>query len=559
MARRLHSGWRAALVLGAALGAALAPPLAQAERPRTWAITGARIITAPGVVVEGGTLVLRDGLVEAVGAGLQPPPDAEVIAAEAGWTVYPALVDAASHVGLDTDAPATPPARGRNGEEPPRVGAPHELKAVHPQDAVLDQVNTAHSSVARHREMGFAAAQVLPLKGVFRGETTVLYLRDAPAPQLVARPRVAQVVALETSSFMARQYPSSKFGAMATVRQAFLDAGRAGEWNARWAANPAGLPPPEFRASDTALLSVLQGERPVAWVALTALDPGRFAGLAAEYGLRGGMVVARGLGDQPRDLAAAGMPVLLPLELPAKPEAGTGDDVLDAPLEDMQAWVAAPRLPAALARSGVTFAFVTAGMKNPRKFTENLGALVKAGLPADQALAAVTTTPAKLLGLDATLGTLAPGKQANAIVVAGDLFDGKAELRHLFVQGYHEKFAGEKTVGDPAAVVDPRGTWAVTTEVMGRTSESTWTLTGERDALEGSSESARAGKREFTSVTLKGNALTVVSPGPSGEMKVTVLVEGDGFKGDSTMTSERGSVTMKLEGRRTAGPKGAAP
>jgi imidazolonepropionase-like amidohydrolase len=559
MAARDPGTFRSRAARALALCAALAAAGAQAERPRTYAITGARIVTAPGAVIEQGTLVLRDGLVESVGAGVAAPPDAEVIAAEDGWTVYPALVDAASAVGLDTEAAAAPPARGRNGEEPPRLGSPHELKAVRPEQAVLDQVDVRHSSVARHREMGFGAAHVLPLKGIFRGESAVLMLRDGPPVELVARPRVAQVVALETSSFMTRQYPSSKFGAVAAVRQAFLDAQRAGEWNARWAANPAGMAPPEFRASDAALLAALRGERPLAWVALTALDAGRFAGLAAEFGLKGGMVVARGLGDRADALAAAGMPVLLPLELPAKPEAGSADDVLEAGLEDMQAWHAAPRLPAALGDGGVTVAFVTAGMKNPRKFTENLGAVVKAGLPADRALAAVTTTPARLLGLARALGTLEPGKQANVMVVAGDLFDGKASVRHLFVQGYHEEFEAEKAVGDPNAVVDPRGKWTVTTEVMGRTSESTWTIAGERDAWTGSSESARAGKRDFTSVTLKGNALTVVSPGQGGEMKVTVVVTGDAFEGDSTMTSERGSVTMKLEGRRAAGPQGSAP
>lgn len=558
---RVNPGSRAAraLRLSLVLAGMLAAAGAAAERPRTYAITDARIVTAPGAVIARGTLLLRDGLVEAVGANVVVPADAEVIKAEAGWTVYPALIDAASSVGLDTEAPAAPASRGRNGEEPQRAGSPHELPAVHPEAAVVGQIDARHSSVARHREMGFAAAQVLPLKGIFRGESAVLMLRDGPPAELILRPHLAQVVALESASFMAGQYPSSKFGAVATVRQALLDARRAGEWNARWTAHPAGMVPPEFRASDAGLLAVLSGERPLAWVALTALDPGRCASIATEFGLKGGMLVARGLGDRPADLAAAGMPVLLPLEMPAKPELGTADDALEASLEDMQVYLDAPRLPAALEQAGISVAFVTAGMKNPRRFTENLAALVKAGLGPDQALAAVTTTPARLLGLSGVLGTLEPGKQANVMIVDGDLFDGKAKLRHLFVQGYHEQFKAEAAAGDPSAVVDPRGRWTVTTEVMGRSSESSWNIGGERDAWTGSSESARSGKRDFTSVTLKGNALTVVSPGQGGEMQVTVVITGDEFRGESTMTSQRGSVTMKLEGRRAAGPQGGKP
>ena len=105
----------------------------------------------------------------------------------------------------------------------------------------------------------------------------------------------------------------------------------------------------------------------------------------------------------------------------------------------MQEALRAPKLPAALAADGVKVAFVTLGMKNPRRFPENLAAVVKAGLTPDAALAAVTTTPAALLGLSRSMGTLEPGKQANLLVVEGDLFVDKPVIRHLFVEGYHRR------------------------------------------------------------------------------------------------------------------------
>jgi hypothetical protein len=362
-------------------------------------------------------------------------------------------------------------------------------------------------------------------------------------------------VALETGSFMARQYPSSKFGAVATVRQVLLDATRQGEWNNRYAANPAGMPPPEYHSSDAALLAVLHGGRPVVFVTINALDPGRFHNLADEFGLHG-LAVARGLGDRVDDLRAAGMPVLLPLEMPDKPELKDADDAIETSLRQMQASVFAPRLPAALEAAGVKVAFVTAGMKNPRRFPDNLAAIVKAGLSPDQALAAVTTTPAELLGLSRSMGTIEPGKQANLLIVEGGLFVDKPLLRHLFVEGYHEKIKAEKAIGDPNAVVDPRGTWQITNEVMGRTSESTWKITGSPGGYAGTSESTRSGKRDFTSVELKGNALTVISSSPAGDMKLTVIISGETLSGETRMESERGSMNMKVEGRRTAGPEG---
>lgn len=557
---RTSSALHAAVVAAALFLGAAATALGDA--PRIHAITGARIVTAPGKVIESGTIVLRDGLVEAVGPKVAVPPDATVIVAEPGWTVYPAFIDAASAVGLDTEAPQGQAAE-RNGGDAKPVGSRHELKSVHPEDRVIDRVDPTHASVARHREMGFAAAQVLPDKGVFRGESALLMLRSAPASGLVARPQLAQVIALESSSFMARQYPSSKFGAMAAVRQVLLDAERQGEWSRRYAANPAGMAPPEYRSSDAPLQAVLAGERLPVFVSINALDPGRFRTLAGEFGLKG-LTVARGLGDREADLLAAGMPVLLPLETPEKPELKDADEAIETSLVQMQQSLRATRLPAALDAAGVQLAFVTAGMKNPRRFQENLAAIVKAGLSPDKALAAVTTTPAALLGLSGSMGSLEPGKQANLLVVSGDLFAESPVFRHIFVAGYHEEIEAEKAVGDPNAVVDPRGVWKVSMEVMGRASESTWTISGSRDEggkgrYAGFSESPRAGKRDFSSVDLKGDALTVVTSGQGGEMKITVIVAGERLSGETTMTSERGSATMKVQGERVSGPEGAKP
>jgi len=527
---------------------------AHAEAPRIFAITDVRIVTAPGQVIDSGTVVLRDGLIESVGADIEAPSDARIIAGQDGWTVYPAFIDAASAVGLESEAGNGPPGRPGGGNGKPQLGSPHELKAVHPEQAAVDQIDFTHSSIERHREIGFAVAQVLPAKGVFRGESAVILLREAPARELVLVDRVAQVIALETSSFMARQYPSSSIGAIAAVRQTFLDAQQQQEWNARYAADPTGMAHPDYRASDAPLLAVLRGERPVIFVSGESLDPGRFNAFTKEFDLSG-MTIASGLAHRFGDLQAAGMPILLPLELPESPELDTADNQRETSLSELQEISRAPGLPAELAAADIEFAFVTAGMKSPRKFSENIAAVVAAGLTTDQALAAVTTTPARLLGVNSSLGTIEPGKQANLLVVEGELFTENPALRHIFVSGYHEEIEAEETIGDPNAVVDPRGTWEVTSEMMGRSSESTWVISGSEGKYRGSTENSRAGKRQFKSVELVGNALTVVTESPRGEFDVTVVVTGDTLKGEATMESPRGSAKMEIEGRRTAGPE----
>ena len=423
---------------------------AHAAAPRIFAITDVRIVTAPGQVIDGGTVVLRDGLIESVGAGVEAPPDATIIVGQDGWTLYPAFIDAASTVGLDSEPANGPPGRPGGGGDKKRPGSPHELEAVHPETAVVDQLDVSHSSVERHRELGFAVAHVLPAKGVFRGESAAILLRDAPARELILVDRLSQVIALETSSFMARQYPSSSIGAVATVRQTLLDAQQQLIWNERYAADPVGMRHPGYRASDAPLFAVLRREQPVVFVSGAGLDPGRFNAFATTFGLRA-MTVAEGLAHRLDDLHAAGMPILLPLELPEKPELENADDERETGLRELQAIVRAPGLPAALSAVDIEFAFVTAGMKSPRDFPENLAAVVEAGLAPEQALAAVTTVPARLLGLERTLGTIEPGKLANLLIVEGELFTDKPTLRHMFVDGYHEEIEAKK----PLAIRTP--------------------------------------------------------------------------------------------------------
>src|SRR5512144_3137239 len=79
-------------------------------RAQSYAITNARIVTVSGPAIENGTVVVRNGLIDAVGANLQPPADARVIDGT-GLTVYPGFIDALTNIGIQ--APPTPQPQGR--------------------------------------------------------------------------------------------------------------------------------------------------------------------------------------------------------------------------------------------------------------------------------------------------------------------------------------------------------------------------------------------------------------------------------------------------------------
>lgn len=429
--------------------------------PRWHALTGVRLVLAPGQVVENGTLVMKDGVIVAAGADVKPPAGARIWALP-GRTVYAGFIDAASSLGQTR----VEISKARNLTPGQRW-----VKADFHQAAALE---LKPDDLKAAREQGFTAALSLPpASGVFRGQSALISLRDAAdARSLVLSADVAQHVAHDYQAFDfesggragAITYPTSLMGSVALMRQTWL--------NARWAA---GSPPTgerrEFNAALTALAPAAAGRQPVIHEALDEQDFARIARVRDEFGLK---VIAQGTGHEYRraaQLKALGLPVIVPLAYPAAPEVEQPESALDVPLHQLQHWERAPGNAAALQAAGVEFALSTQGLKDVRKdFWPRLRQAVQQGLPPDAALAALTTTPARLLG-QARLGRLAPGQLAHVVVASGDLFlNDQAEVELAFVDGQPlPTEAGER--------FDARGRWAVTPAGQ---AEQVWQIGGTR-------------------------------------------------------------------------------
>jgi imidazolonepropionase-like amidohydrolase len=440
------------------------------EQPPRWhAITGARLVLAPGQApLDDGVLVLRDGVITDVG----PAARVAVPAGARRWhlpgrTVYAGFIDLASSVGLPAALqPRTvqPPEWGPWSDllpppaqrpEPPRPPAGRALAVRNPQvraeQDVAQQWEPTPAALRAARELGFASALVAPAVGVFRGQSALVQLRDdAPsAKALVLAPRVAQHLAFETGG----GYPSALMGAVALLRQTLLDA--------QWQATPAragGATPPRREPNSTldALAPALAGQQPLIAVADDEQDDLRWAALRDEFRLR---LVLQGNGHEYRRLRAlrgARLPVIVPLTYPALPDLGHPDDALDTELEALQHWADAPANAGLLAAAGIDIALTPAGLKEPAKtFWPRLREAVRRGLSPDQALAALTTTPAALVGQQGRLGRLAPGQIANLVVARGDLFSqDEAVIEQVVVDGWPH-------ATDAARRPDLRGTWAV--------------------------------------------------------------------------------------------------
>lgn len=559
-------GHRLLFLITLVISIQLAGVYARAERPRVYALTSGKIVVAPGKVIEKGTVVLRDGLIEAVGTNVGVPADAMEINVS-GMIVYPGLIDAHTGLGLRrAPAQTTPSATGppRFPPTPPRretpSGAVHPLSRVHPETQVRSLIvpfDGDNKDAERYRGMGITTVLVVPESGIFRGESAFINLKDGvPASELILKDRVAQHVAFEHGGF-GQGYPSSLMGAVAAFRQALLDAGRYVTWKNRYSAHPSGMRRPEYTVAFESLASVLDRSRPVIFDLDQAQDVLLADRLGREFNLN--MVIAGSgneweLIDQIRGMKYT---MILPVAFPERPKVENADEAIDVTSRELRRYVRAPENPKRLREAGISFALSTRGLKNPADFPKNVRKIIDAGLPADAALAALTTVPAELLGISGMVGTLEPGKIANVVVADGPLFGEKTKVKRVFVDGYEYKVdEGKKPAGDPTAVVDPRGTWSVVFEFPGgRTMTRTWTIRGSKGNYSGTAETQR-GTVEFSTLQLEGNALKVALPGQgrAGSLEVSVIITGDSFEG----SFEQGPLTVPVKGTRTSGPEGGA-
>lgn len=411
--------------------------------PSVHAFTNARIVTAPGKTIEKGTLVVRNGLIEQVGANVAIPPDARVWDLS-GATMYPGLIDSYSDVGMPKK-----PQQGQDQKPEPRGSTQHWNSNVN-ASVNADQIFSPDAKAAEKlRGMGFTSAFVVPQKGIFRGNAALMSLGEGTSNQLLIKPRIAQLVTFESSN--GDEYPNSLMGSIALIRQTVIDA--------RWykaAMDATAKGPseqrPEFVADLSALEDAAAGRQPVLFESTDEISLLRASRIAKEFSLKAWV---RGSGYEYRRLDAVrqtGMPILLPLNFPETPSVQTQEDALSVSLLDLRNWDEAPENPKRLHDAGVPFVLTTATLKDAGSFASNLRKAIERGLPADAALAALTTAPAKLFGVDKQIGTLNQGKIANFVITDGDLFSEKTRIRETWIDGKRYEVK-------PKPESDPRGTW----------------------------------------------------------------------------------------------------
>ena len=515
----------------------------QRERnaPGTYAITNARIVPIAGPAIERGTIVIRDGLIAAVGASVAVPADARPIDG-AGLTVYPGFIEAFSSLGIPTPrqgggggggAPGNPAAFFA-GQQAPAAVAPDaggRPAGQRPEVLAISLVRPDADAFTAAQAAGFTAALTAPTSGIFIGQSAVIGLRGDEAESIVLRSPVATHIGFSTGRGFGGGYPSSLMGVFAVLRQTLLDAQHYAAAQAAYAANPRGMRRPELDAGLAALQPVLRREVPVVMTANSQREIERALDLAKEFNLRPVIAGGQEAHKIAARLKAENVPVLLSMNFPSRP-ANRSADADPEPLRVLRERVEAPRSPATLVDGGVRVALQAGGGYGD--FLANLRRSVETGLSRDAALRALTVVPAELLGVGDRLGTIETGKIANLTVVRGDLFAPSARVTQVFVDGRPvEVRAPTGAPGATAATV--AGTWTVTVTLEGVDRAATLQLQQQGEVLRGTLQGA-LGTTQIAGGSVEGDSAftfraTVTIPEGTEEATFAGTLSGNTVRG----------------------------
>ena len=379
---------------------------------QTVAIVGGRVLPVSGPPIDGGTVLIRDGRIAAVGRDVAVPEGAERIDATGKW-VTPGIINPATQLGLVEV--------GQVRETRNATARGDEGTAIHAAFTVWDGLNPLSVLFAPARNEGITTVAVLPTGGLISGQGALVDIVDGGVADMIVRSPIAMIAQVgDPESANA----ASRGELILRLREVLEDA-RA---FARRRADFERAQTREFAATRLdleALQPVLAGRVPLLVVADKASDIEAALRLARDYGLR--LIIGSGaeawmVADR---LAAAKVPVMAGsmVNLPGS-FATLGARQENAGL---------------LRRAGVDVALIGTGSDpdayNVRNIKQEAGNAVAYGMTWDDALRAITLTPAEMFGVADRYGSLQAGRVANVVVWSGDPFEFSTRVEHVFVRG----------------------------------------------------------------------------------------------------------------------------
>ena len=508
----------------------------QASVHPTYAIVNCKIFPVSGSPIENGVIVIRDGLIESLGAKekVAIPEDAEVIEAE-GMCAYPGLIDAQTQFFLEKKKEEAPAERAQT-----RMLRPVQEAEHHPELLVLEFIKPKKSTLESLHKIGITTILVVPEKKIYAGQSVLLNLNGEDVDPMVIKNPFALHINFTTER---GSYPSSLMGTMALLRQSLLDTQHYSLHKSIFSRSPKGTKRPEYDPFLEALVPFVMEKKPVVFNCENQEDIKRALRLIEEFKLNGYLAGANEAWRVAEVIKKARLPLFLSLDFTPPVTsiyASQGKETKEKAEKEIY-----PANAANLNKLGVKFALSSDEIKKPDDIVKNVRIAIEKGLPREEALKAMTLTPAEFLGVAEILGSLERGKIANIVLTSGEIFEEKTRVKRVFVDGFSFEIK-EPPKGAEKPAVNIAGKWSAS--VSGPMGEMEITLEIEQDGNDISGKIiTQFGQWEIRDGLLSGNDLTftvaAVIMGESVELDFSGKAEKDSIEG--TFSFMGGSTELK--------------
>ena len=388
----------------------------------TYAIRNARIVPVSGPEIERGTVVIRGGRIESVGASASVPAGAQEIDAT-GLVVYPGMIDAGTNIGLVEISSGV-------------LGSVDtaELGEMNPNAQAIVAVNPHAAHVDVTRVAGVTNAVTMPTGGTISGQAAIINLNGTTPREMAIVPNAALVITVPraASGFgfgqPSQAAPNQEAQAARErqteqLRKMLRDAEAYGRAHDAYQRDPRGVPRPNADVVLASLVPYARGERPVLLRADRERDIRAAIRFAEEMKLKPVILGGDDAWKVASLLKEKNVPVIL-----------TG--VLDMPLREDDPYDVHYTTPAVLQQAGVRFCISTGDSgAHVRDLPFQAGMAAAFGLSRAEALKAVTLYPAQIMGVSDRIGSIEAGKLANLVITDGDLLEARTQVRYLFIEG----------------------------------------------------------------------------------------------------------------------------
>jgi imidazolonepropionase-like amidohydrolase len=409
------------------------------KRIDVYGLKNARVVADYQTILENTDILISNGRIEAVGKNLVFPKGT-IIYDLTGKTVYPAFIDVyAGNYGIKTQASSAnsnpyaafmTPAQGGRSSSPP---VPEARVADYWNDGINASYDISSEFIpdpkvaGEYRQAGFGAVVAFKAEGIARGTSALVTTADGKTNNLILKNKTSANYSLARGR-SADLYPASQFGIIALLRQVNYDA----QWYKQL---PAGYFHDDGLEAYTSSLSL-----PQIFEVTNKIEVLRADKLGNEFGIK---YIIKGGGDEYQtltDIQKAGNKLIIPVNFPETPEVKDPYEAASVTYTTLKHYELAPSNLAKVAGAGLTFAITSSDLKQRSSFLANLRKSVKYGLSENEALKALTFTPASMVGASDMVGAVKKNMIANLLVTSGNIFNDECTIYETWVQGTPYRF-----------------------------------------------------------------------------------------------------------------------